>query len=31
MDNYQEEWKDVGYYTDEYGHKRFGIIPNKPK
>lgn len=22
------EWQDIGYYTDEYGRKRFGAIPN---
>lgn len=24
-----EGWKDFGYYTDEFGHKRFGVIPKK--
>lgn len=23
------QFKDIGYYTDENGHRRFGIIPNK--
>jgi hypothetical protein len=22
-----KEWKDIGYYTDEYGYKQFGVIP----
>lgn len=25
-----EGFQDIGYYTDEYGHKRFGIIPKNP-
>lgn len=25
----KQEWKDYGYYYDENGHKRFGIIPDK--
>lgn len=24
-----EQFQDIGYYTDEYGHKRFGIIPKQ--
>lgn len=24
-----KEWKDYGYYTDERGYKRFGVIPEK--
>lgn len=23
----KEEWQDMGYYVDEYGRKRFGVIP----
>lgn len=22
-----QEWEDIGYYTDEYGRKRYGVIP----
>lgn len=25
----KKDWKDYGYYTDENGYKRFGIIPDK--
>ena len=25
--NSGSEWQDIGYYTDEYGHKKFGVIP----
>ena len=24
----EENWQDIGYYTDEKGYKRYGIIPN---
>jgi hypothetical protein len=24
-----EGWKDIGYYIDENGRKRFGVIPKK--
>jgi hypothetical protein len=24
-----DDFQDIGYYIDENGHKRFGIIPNK--
>ena len=27
IENYQEQWSDIGYYIDEYGYKRKGIIP----
>lgn len=27
QERYKSEWKDIGYYTDEYGYKRFGVIP----
>lgn len=23
------EWQDIGYYTDEYGYRRFGPIPQR--
>jgi hypothetical protein len=26
-----ETWEDVGYYTDERGYKRWGVIPKKNK
>lgn len=26
-----KDWQDVGHYTDEYGVKRYGVIPGKPK
>ena len=25
----QKEWRDVGYYYDENGYKKFGVIPKK--
>lgn len=25
----KKDWKDYGYYTDENGYKRFGVIPDK--
>lgn len=25
-----EQFEDFGYYIDDYGHKRFGVIPKKP-
>ena len=24
-----KEFRDIGYYTDENGHKRFGVIPKQ--
>lgn len=29
VDNISEEWGDIGYYIDEYGYKRYGVIPKK--
>ena len=30
--NISKQWKnDIGFYLDEYGKKRYGIIPNKNK
>ena len=26
-----DTWQDIGYYTDEYGRRRYGVIPTKPK
>lgn len=26
-DSYEEEWEDIGWYTDERGIKRYGVIP----
>ena len=28
QNEYTKEWKDIGYYIDEKGYKKFGIIPN---
>ena len=28
QNEYTKEWKDMGYYIDEKGYKKFGIIPN---
>ena len=25
----QRQWHDIGYYTDEHGYKRYGVIPQK--
>lgn len=29
QNQYKSEWKDIGYYVDEYGVKRFGVIPKE--
>ena len=29
MKTISSQWKDIGYYIDEYGHKRRGVIPPK--
>ena len=26
-DNISKQWKDIGYYKDEYGVTHFGVIP----
>lgn len=28
-DDSVNEWQDIGYYTDEYGYKRYGPIPKQ--
>jgi hypothetical protein len=27
VENKEEVWDDIGFYTDEYGHKKWGRIP----
>ena len=29
VENKSNEFKDIGYYTDEKGYKRFGVIPKQ--
>ena len=29
IDTKQNEFKPIGYYTDDYGVRRFGVIPQK--
>lgn len=29
VNNVDKQWKDYGYYTDENGIKRYGVIPEK--
>ena len=24
-----KEWRDIGYYYDEYGRKKYGVIPKR--
>jgi hypothetical protein len=31
INHFNNEFQDVGYYVDENGYKKFGIIPNKNK
>ena len=31
INHFNNEFQDVGYYIDENGYKKFGIIPNKNK
>lgn len=28
VDVYKETWKDIGWYTDENGYKKYGVINN---
>ena len=27
VEEVKEVWRDIGYYTDEYGNRRYGVIP----
>lgn len=29
LENKQDTWQDIGYYTDEFGRRRFGAIPKQ--
>jgi hypothetical protein len=29
VEKISNNFKDIGYYIDENGHKKFGVIPNK--
>lgn len=29
VEEVKEAWRDIGYYTDEYGNRRYGVIPQQ--